>query len=79
MFNFKRGISMLAVVGALVIGSVAPVYVYSNYYHPTKKHKSSVSIGTTAATSGWVSKGQTSYASATGKLTAETHAYYDYK
>ncbi len=26
MFNFKRGISMLAVVGALVIGSVAPVY-----------------------------------------------------
>lgn len=27
MFNFKRGISMLAVVGALVIGSVAPVYL----------------------------------------------------
>lgn len=53
--------------------------VYSNYYHASKTHKSSVSIGTTAVSSGWVSAGKTSYASATGSWGAETHAYYDYK
>lgn len=53
--------------------------VYSNYYHSSKIHKSSVSIGTTAVTSGWVAAGDTSYASATGTWSAETHAYYDYK
>lgn len=53
--------------------------VYSNYYHPERTHKSSVSIGTTAVSSGWVSAGKTSYASATGSWSAETHAYYDYK
>ena len=53
--------------------------VYSNYYHPSKTHKSSVSIGTTAVTSGWVSAGTTSYASAKGSWNAETHAYYSCK
>ncbi|MBD5134745.1 MAG: lactococcin 972 family bacteriocin [Lachnospiraceae bacterium] len=53
--------------------------VYSNYYHGTKKHKSSVSIGTTYISSGWVGKGNTSYASATGSWTAQTQANYDYK
>ena len=53
--------------------------VYSNYFHSNKKHKSSVLIGTTFAESGWVSKGKTSYASATGSWLNETHAYYDCK
>ena len=53
--------------------------VYSNYYHKDKTHKSSCSIGTTAVSSGWVSAGNTSYASATGTWGSETHAYYDYK
>ena len=53
--------------------------VYSNYYHKDKVHKSSCSIGTTSVSSGWVSKGTTSYASATGGWKAETHAYYDYQ
>lgn len=53
--------------------------VYSNYYHGSKLHKSSCSIGTTAVSSGWVKAGTTSYASATGKWSAQTHAYYDYQ
>lgn len=53
--------------------------VYSNYYHAKKKHKSSVSIGTLAVSSGWVAKGDTSYASAKGEWDADTHAYYNYK
>ena len=52
--------------------------VWSNYYHPTRMHKSSVTIGTTAASSGWVDKGSTSYASAVGSWSDQTHAYYDY-
>ncbi|MCD7708736.1 MAG: lactococcin 972 family bacteriocin [Clostridiales bacterium] len=50
--------------------------VYSNYSHSSKKHKSSCSIGTLSVSSGWVSAGQTSYASATGTWNATTHAYY---
>lgn len=53
--------------------------VYSNYSHGSKVHKSSCSIGTTSVSSGWVSAGTTSYASATGKWSAETHAYYDFQ
>lgn len=53
--------------------------VYSNYFHSKKTHKSSVTIGTTYVKSGWVAKGKTSYASATGSWMAETHAYYDYR
>ena len=53
--------------------------VYSNYYHPGRVHKSSVSIGTTAVSSGWVNAGKTSYASASGKWKSETHAYYNYQ
>ena len=44
-----------------------------------KTHKSSCSIGTISVSSGWISAGTTSYASATGKWTGETHAYYDYQ
>lgn len=51
--------------------------VYSNYFHPSRVHRSSVTIGTTYVDSNWVPSGQTSYASATGSWTAETHAYYD--
>ena len=51
--------------------------VWSNYYHGSKTHKSSCSIGTTASSSGWVKKGKTSYSSAVGTWTANTHAYYD--
>ena len=53
--------------------------VYSNYYNGSKTHKSSCSIGTISVSSGWISAGTTSYASATGKWTDETHAYYDYQ
>lgn len=61
------------------ISGVNEKTVYSNYYHPSKVHKSSCIIGTTASSSGWVGKGLTSYASATGKWTDQTHAYYDYQ
>lgn len=64
--------------GTKIVG-VNKKQVYSNYYHAKKTHKSSVSIGTTFVSSGWVSKGKTSYASATGSWKAETHAYYNYK
>lgn len=64
--------------GTKVVG-INEKKVYSNYYHGSKVHKSSCSIGTTTVSSGWVSAGSTSYASATGKWSAETHAYYDYQ
>ena len=53
--------------------------VYSNYYHASKTHKSSASIGTRTSTSGWTSAGVTSYASAVGKWGDETHTYYNTK
>lgn len=53
--------------------------VYSNFFHPTKVHRSSVTIGTTYADSGWVLSKQTSYASAEGSWGDDTHAYYDYQ
>ncbi len=53
--------------------------VYSNYYHSTKTHSSSVTIGTTYVPSGNVAAKYTSYASATGAWNATTHAYYSYK
>ncbi|MBZ9644665.1 lactococcin 972 family bacteriocin [Streptomyces sp. PSKA30] len=37
-------------------------YCYSNYYHGSKSHKSSVKIAGTTFSSGWVAKGNTSYA-----------------
>lgn len=61
------------------ISGVNKKTVYSNYFHPTKTHKSSVTIGTHYASSGWVSKCVTSYASATGGWMDTTHAYYDFK
>lgn len=48
--------------------------VYSNYYHKTKDHGSSCSIGTKHNDSGRVSAGITSYSSATGKVNDKTKA-----
>lgn len=64
--------------GTTVVG-INRKKAYSNYFHPTKVHKSSVTIGTLYNTSGWVRAGKTSYASAEGSWGDETHAYYDYK
>lgn len=64
--------------GITVVG-INKKKVYSDYFHPTKVHKSSVSIGTLHNSSGWVDPGQTSYASAIGAWSNDTHAYYDYK
>lgn len=52
---------------------------YSNYYHGSKTHKSTASVGTNSNTSGWVKAGNTSYASATGAWRTDTHVYYDYE
>lgn len=61
------------------VTSINEKTVYSNYFHPSKTHKSSCSIGTTFVSSGWVAAGKTSYASAKGAWLDETHAYYDYQ
>ncbi|MBD5134746.1 MAG: lactococcin 972 family bacteriocin [Lachnospiraceae bacterium] len=53
--------------------------VYSSYYHPTKTHRTSVSIGTTYASSGWVGKGKTAYARAIGSRFSVGKAYYSCK
>ncbi|MET1172354.1 lactococcin 972 family bacteriocin [Paenibacillus amylolyticus] len=51
--------------------------VWSNYNHATKIHSSTASIGTQISRSGQVNKGVTSYASAIGGLTDDTHAYWN--
>ena len=56
---------------------VGSKYVYSNYYHKSKTHKSSV-IGKTTNSSGWTRKGVTSKASAQKKLSGNK-SYYDVK
>lgn len=53
--------------------------VYSNFFHSSNSHRSSVTIDTQYVNSGWVEKGKTSYASAIGTWGAATHAYYDCK
>ncbi|GLI04799.1 hypothetical protein YDYSG_08290 [Paenibacillus tyrfis] len=50
--------------------------VWSNYNHPTKAHASTASIGTQTNFSGYTLSGTTSYASALGDLSAQTHAYW---
>ncbi|MDK2802672.1 MAG: hypothetical protein KFW09_04770 [Oscillospiraceae bacterium] len=52
--------------------------VWSNYYHPTKTHKSSVQ-GSYFYSSPWQVKGTTTYASAPSRKFAVDHSYYDDK
>lgn len=61
--------------GTRIVGSKKEVY--SNYFHPSKSHKSSCSIGSNFSDSGWVSAKKTSYSSARGGYSAKTHAYWD--
>lgn len=51
--------------------------VYSNYYHGEKTHSSTAQIGTLVTKSGQVAKDKTSYASATGGASEDTHAYWN--
>ncbi|MGR3936785.1 lactococcin 972 family bacteriocin [Streptomyces sp. BRA346] len=51
-------------------------YCYSNYYHRTKDHKSSVKIAGTLYSSGWVDAGDTSNANATAGLAYTCYTYY---
>lgn len=50
--------------------------VWSNYYHGSKVHKSSVQ-GAYYYDSGWKSAGVTSYASATDRAFAVDYSYWD--
>lgn len=50
--------------------------VWSNYYHGTKTHKSSVD-GSSYVSSGWIGKGKTSYASSGDRWYAVDHSYWD--
>ncbi|PYE44541.1 lactococcin 972 family bacteriocin [Paenibacillus barcinonensis] len=51
--------------------------VWSNYNHQTKIHSSTASIGTQILRSGQVNAGTTSYASAIGGASEDTHAYWN--
>lgn len=55
-----------------------PGTVYSNYYHGSKTHRSSVQ-GATYVNSGWISKGKWSYASAKRRMFVSDQSYYDVK
>ena len=50
--------------------------VWSNLYHPNKTHKTSVE-GSSTVDSGWVSKGNTSYASSGSRWWAVDKSYWD--
>ncbi|MFD6045930.1 lactococcin 972 family bacteriocin [Streptomyces koyangensis] len=51
-------------------------YCYSNYYHGTKTHKSSVTIGNGSSSSGWVGKGEYANANRTVGMTYVCKTYY---
>ncbi|MFF4225348.1 lactococcin 972 family bacteriocin [Streptomyces abikoensis] len=51
-------------------------YCYSNYYHYSKDHKSSVKIAGTLYSSGWVRANDTSNANATAGLAYTCYTYY---
>ena len=51
-------------------------YCYSNYYHRTKSHKSSVTIGAVTVGSGWVARDETSNANRTTGSAYTCKTYY---
>ncbi|MGX1794702.1 lactococcin 972 family bacteriocin [Streptomyces albidoflavus] len=51
-------------------------YCYSNYYHGTKTHKSSVTIANGSASSGWVAKGAYAKANRTTGAAYTCKTYY---
>lgn len=51
-------------------------YCYSNYYHASKSHKSTVKIGGTTFSSGWVEAGRYAYAQWTGGGAQVCYTYY---
>lgn len=56
---------------------VTPLYVYSNYYHGTRTHKSTACSNAGCAYSGWVSAGSTSYATMNPSTFGGNEAFYD--
>lgn len=63
--------------GWYLTGSTATQkYCYSNYYHGTKTHKSSVTIANGSVSSGWVAKGDYSNANRTAGAAYMCNTYY---
>ncbi|MFF4323279.1 lactococcin 972 family bacteriocin [Streptomyces sp. NPDC001568] len=49
---------------------------YSNYYHFSKTHKTSVQFGSWSGNSGWVNPGETAYTSGVGGAAFTCKTYY---
>lgn len=64
--------------GTLIVGWDEK-QVYSNYWHDSLEHRSSVSIGGVYSSSPWMPANTTSYASLVGKWFDTGYANYDYK
>lgn len=53
--------------------------VWSNYYHDTRKHKSSCTLGILHSDSDWVAPKSTSFSSVQGDWGSTGYSYYDVK
>ncbi|MFB7260563.1 lactococcin 972 family bacteriocin [Streptomyces nojiriensis] len=51
-------------------------HCYSNYYHSSKTHKTSVEFGNWSGNSGWVNSGETAYTAAEGGAAFTCKTYY---
>lgn len=55
------------------------IYSWSNYYHKSKTHKSSVTVGNYTTSSGWISKNKWAKASAKKSLWSTSQFYWNTK